>query len=941
MGSEQPQDKRLNELALSHLLPRGQVAELRAPKADAGRGYTATMGGYYNDPAKLTHDTATITAPGVYLTLNPVNPALLARCKNRCDKSTASTTDKDIIGRRWLFLDIDPERPSGICATDAEKAEARAVADAVAEHLKCAGWPDPMVVDSGSGTYLLFRIEEPADDGGTVVKCLKALAYTFDTDAAHIDTTVHNPSRIVRVPGTMNRKGDSTDDRPHRRCRVLSVPDAMQVVPYELLEALAATAADDKKKAATAGSTAGTGEYTHRLLVPEYLSHFSVEVLSTNTGDKGQTRWRIACPFDASHTGTDAYACQYPTGAVGFNCSHNSCAGNKWDAFKAKVGKPLPEHYDPPMAGGPKGTFSGQYTGGGSSSGASGGQQRSEGHKQAQQAGGRFMPELLCAAQVKVEFVQWLWTGRVPIGRGTLVAGRGGLGKTLLLCDMAATVSRGRYWPDGHQSPRGDVLFLSAEDDPGDTLVPRAMAAGADLTRVHFLRGVVADAPGGKKVRKSIDLKTGMDTIAEAVERFPELKLVIIDPIGSYLGSGTDSHRDNEVREALDGIARLAAERGFAVVFIAHVNKSSMNAFADDAILGSRAFSTFCRATQHLVGDPDDKARRLLMPGKCNLAMTPAGLAYTVEQVEVAGAGDQPRVCWCPDPVEGDANDFVGLGGRTAGPGERAGGTSGAGGERKEAGELLLLLLADKPRPLDDIKAQTAAAGLSWATVKRAKTEAGITGKPESKTFEPGKPPPYWWGIGEDWQFPTPEEAQPATTPDLPLISQEAEPLREEEGQKPGNTAEIPEEAQGVEGVELLRSGEPVRPEEAQGAEPARRGSTPQTVEPLRETVGEKLIPAEEAQPTCEIRDTPKPAPRRRGKKTPSTPPPADPLRDTDACLDAVKRAGWTEAQAVAWLLSQGEDEFVPGAELAGTHGGQRAKLLDHLATLDAREVQA
>lgn len=403
-----------------------------------------------------------------------------------------------------------------------------------------------------------------------------------------------------------------------------------------------------------------------------------------------------------------------------------------------------------------------------------GGQQRAESHKPPP-AGGRFMPELLCAKDIPPEFVQWLWTGRVPLGRGTLVAGRGGLGKTLLLCNMAATVSRGRFWPDGHKSPRGDVLFLSAEDEPADTLVPRAMAAGAELTRIHFLRGAVAEveSEGGKqkKVRKSIDLKAGMDIIAEAVDRLPELKLVIIDPIGSYLGRGTDSHRDNEVREALDGIARLAAERGFAVVFIAHVNKSSMNAFADDAILGSRAFSTFCRATQHLVGDPDDKARRLLMPGKCNLAMTPAGLAYTVGQVEVDGAGDQPRVCWCPDPVEGDANDYVGTGGGRSGgrSGGGGGGDGGGGGELAEAVEFLIKLL-NKPMLQEHVRQHAIAADISKATLKRAKARANVTSKPEPKKFEPGKPPKYWWGVGKDWQIPPPEEAQPTITPDLPLI---------------------------------------------------------------------------------------------------------------------------------------------------------------------------
>lgn len=101
----------------------------------------------------------------------------------------------------------------------------------------------------------------------------------------------------------------------------------------------------------------------------------------------------------------------------------------------------------------------------------------------------------------------------------------------------------------------------------------------------------------------------------------------------------------------------------------------------------------------------------------------------------------------------------------------------------------------------------------------------------------------------------------------------------------------------------------------------------------LRETKGETVNSVEGARNSRVLKKAPKPARRKKGK--PATAP--DPLVDTDALVAAVRKAGWTEAQAVEWLEAQ--DEFVQGSELAGTHGGQRRKLLDHLATLGGRGV--
>ncbi|MBT5610105.1 MAG: AAA family ATPase, partial [Lentisphaerae bacterium] len=151
--------------------------------------------------------------------------------------------------------------PAGISATDAEKGLAFEKAMEVSEGLASMGWPEPVVVDSGNGYYLLYRVDLPADDGGLVHRCIQALQPAA-SDHVHIDISVANPSRICRLPGTWNRKGDDMPDRPHRVSEVMDAPDAPQAVTVALLEALAATLAPEleTRPVAPYAPVSGTGD---------------------------------------------------------------------------------------------------------------------------------------------------------------------------------------------------------------------------------------------------------------------------------------------------------------------------------------------------------------------------------------------------------------------------------------------------------------------------------------------------------------------------------------------------------------------------------------------------------------------------------------------------------------------------------------------------------
>jgi hypothetical protein len=182
-------------------------------------------------------------AAGVYTTINAPLPALLARAANQVVvRAKVTTRDAEIARRCTILVDADPVRPAKISASTQEKAAAWEAIQAVIGYLRDRGWPEPIVIDSGNGFHARYVVDLPNDEPSRqlVERVLKVISARFSDDDVTIDTTTFNASRIAKLPGTWARKGEPTDERPHRRSRVVSVPDVRQVVPRELLEALAA-----------------------------------------------------------------------------------------------------------------------------------------------------------------------------------------------------------------------------------------------------------------------------------------------------------------------------------------------------------------------------------------------------------------------------------------------------------------------------------------------------------------------------------------------------------------------------------------------------------------------------------------------------------------------------------------------------------------------------
>ena len=320
--------------AVARLAGPGQVVEVRALTDQY------THSGYFSDPALLVRAVEPLdtdsSVHGIYVTLNEVNPALLSRRANRIKmrlgKKDSTTSDADIRRRRWLPVDIDPLRPSGVSSTDEEHGLALAKADEVARWISGLGFPEPVRADSGNGAHLLYRIDLPNDEAATalVKACLATLDTLFSDDRVTVDTANFNAARIWKLYGTVSRKGDDTPDRPHRRSRILSAPAELNVATAEQLRDLAARLPTEQHAQQQPATAKGKG-----FDLRGWLSDHGFGVRSEKPYSGGMLFVLDQCPFSSAHN-DGAFAIQFGSGAVFAGCKHTSCGGGtqRWQELR-------------------------------------------------------------------------------------------------------------------------------------------------------------------------------------------------------------------------------------------------------------------------------------------------------------------------------------------------------------------------------------------------------------------------------------------------------------------------------------------------------------------------------------------------------------------------------------------------------------------------------
>jgi len=294
---------------------------------------------------------------------------------------------------------------------------------------------------------------------------------------------------------------------------------------------------------------------------------------------------------------------------------------------------------------------------------------------------------------VEPEKVTWLWNKRFAAGKLNIVHGDPGVGKTWAVLDILSHVTTGRPFCDGAPCEAGEVMFVTAEDGIADTIRPRLDLLGADVSRAHCLDLVRVD---GREV--ALDLDKHMCALGTWLKSHPNVKAVGIDPLAAFLGK-IDSHRNSEVRGVLGRLAKLAENRGVAILAIDHKAKAAGKAIY--AGIGSIAFTAAPRAVWTVTADPDDPGRRLFLPVKMNLAQV-EGLAFRLTDQGLA---------WEDGAVTVSADEVAADTGETP---------------RAEAKEWIRDMLRDGPCPAEVIEKQATKDHICMRTLKYAKKELGV-----------------------------------------------------------------------------------------------------------------------------------------------------------------------------------------------------------------------
>ena len=226
-------------------------------------------------------------------------------------------------------------------------------------------------------------------------------------------------------------------------------------------------------------------------------------------------------------------------------------------------------------------------------------------------------------SEVRPARTPFLWPNVLPYGL-TIFAGQGGVSKSLLALDLAARITTGRPWPDDRNAVKGNVAMLAAEDDPGATILPRFIAAGGDSHRLfvvdeYFRCGRPRARAFGAGFRERLD----------AID---QLRLIIVDPLSSYLGAASG---DALVRRMLQPWADYAIQRKAALLGISHFGKGGRRSAAFQHILGSTALVAIARAVWLVAPNPRSAVRgaTVMVPLKADLYARPKAICYNVDEV--------------------------------------------------------------------------------------------------------------------------------------------------------------------------------------------------------------------------------------------------------------------------------------------------------------------
>lgn len=614
-------DEREVRRALALLLDPGATHELRG--LPSGR-LKLVRGDSLDDAIRTVEELS--DGKGVYFTINPCDPKIVER-----HAEGKGVRNQDVTSRRLLYIDVDPVRPKGTNATESEQASAKAVAEAIVAELDGAGWPRPILVDSGSGWHLYYAVDLPNDplSQSIISKFLKALKSRHDTPGAEVDPTVHNASRISRLPGTWNRKGvKSTEDRPYRLCRIVSVPREIEAVGLDELKLAAGLPVGDEEGGKPQSkSSSPVDAYNPWLMRAD--DHSDAYAKSALEREVGKVATAASLRNNTLHIaavslGTLVGAGRLDELEVRDKLTRASiAAGLGGDGDPSEIDRAITNGLEYGKQH-PRASEAGEHKATAESVGATTNAVTGERTYP--------FPLIIKGSSIVPKKVDWLWPDRVPIGFLTLLAGRTSVGKSFVTFDFVARLTSGDELPDaigGEILDPCSVLIIS-EDSSEYVIAPRLIELGADMDRVSVMTF---------EAMARFDL-ANIDMLDDLYAAAGEPRLVVIDPPTNFLGA-KDEHKNAVVRGVLMGISIWTMRHELACVMITHCNKGiKKDMSALDRIIGSVAWASTSRLAHILAPDPDDITRCLFVPLKNNIGELARGLAYRVRKTDACAVVD-------------------------------------------------------------------------------------------------------------------------------------------------------------------------------------------------------------------------------------------------------------------------------------------------------------
>lgn len=580
-----------------------QVTELRAFGDQIYAGWFD--GAHLPEMARAAVELERKGTRGIYFLPNPVKPELLARSPNRISVAGKTTTDADILARRWLLVDVDPVRPADTSASEAERQHAWQVASHVQSALGAAGFTCPIIGSSGNGWHLSYSVdcENVAQTRDQFRAILQGLDRRCSNQHARVDVKTYNAARIWKLYGTTSRKGDHSDERPHRLSWIVEDGEKPQ-------------AAHQATNTAACGHLLESWDRQERLLhsmetqraEPElvqraraYLKNFTPAISGQN--GHGQTYHAAMVLVEGFGLGREE--------AIQLLAEWNTTCQPPWTERELahKVDDALTKVRD-------KGYLLREQRP----------QQQHAKPSRQLYTGPECVPEPQVADDDPIataddllalqSTISWTWPGWIQRGTLTCLASDPGVGKTRLCADLARRIWHGLPWPDGAPATmpvESRVLWVAADSQWAELgTLPQAFGFPG---KAIILNGRRSNPYAG----------TNLDSVEDLAQlerniRATQPALVLVDTIGN--ATDRNQGRAEEAKLIFKPLAEIATRTNASIVLVTHLNRGGQ-------VMGNRIIGAVRQVIMLDAPDGSEENRRRLRVAKTN-SLKPSALGVTM-----------------------------------------------------------------------------------------------------------------------------------------------------------------------------------------------------------------------------------------------------------------------------------------------------------------------